>query len=357
MNKLFIFLFFPFIGFTQNVIPFVDFNNYFRSFQDDNFRVVEFQRIIDFKGGDEFVAYLDNKGNLRVFDGTTPKDITNLNLEYKVSDHLLAWKVMNTINMWDAGKMRTLTYNGRNYEVRDSLIVFDDTRYNSVNAYWNGTIYPLYNVVDSIYMPEFVGENIVAFRDNGNFYKIFWNGKTYDIGVWNSSISFQGGTDIMIFNDPINRTFAIFDKGEFLDVESFYMGKYKAGRGFIVYEDLNGNLNYYGNGNKVQLSNFSAKIWEVKDDIVVWSENSYLYTYVNNEKTKICNFLPTDYQLKNNVFVYRNIMGGVSAFVDGKNYDITNQNESSYDIYGSSVIVKLFNNSFIVLKKGVKYTS
>ena len=357
MNKLLIVLFFPFVGFTQNVIPFVDFNNYFKSFQDDNFRVVEFQKIIDYKGGDEFVAYLDNKGNLRLFDGTAPKDITNLNLEYKVSDHLLAWKVMNTINMWDAGKMKTLTYNGRNYEVRDSIIVYDDTRYNSVNAYWKGNIYPLYTVVDSIYMPEYIGENIVAFRDNGNFYKIFWNGKIYDLGVWNGSITFQGGTDVMTFNDPTNRTFAIFDKGEFLDVESFYMGKYKAGRGFIVYEDLNGNLNYYGNGNKVPLSNFSAKLWEVKDDIVVWSENSYLYTYVNNEKTKICNFLPTDYQLKNNVFVYRNIMGGVSAFVDGKNYEITNQNESSYDIYGSSVIVKLFNNSYIVLKKGVKYTT
>ena len=119
MNKLLIFLLLPFLSYTQNVIPFVDFNNYFRSFQDDNFRVVEFQQIIDFKGGDEFVAYIDNKGNLRIFDGSKPKDISNLNLEYKVSDHLLAWKVMNTINIWDAGKMKTLTYNGINYEVRD----------------------------------------------------------------------------------------------------------------------------------------------------------------------------------------------------------------------------------------------
>jgi len=357
MNKILLLLLFPFFGFSQNVIPFVDFNNYFRSFQDDNFRVVEFQKIIDFKGGDEFVAYLDNKGNLRVFDGTAPKDITNLNLEYKVSAHLLAWKVMNTVNMWDAGKMKTLTYNGNNYEVRDSLIVYDDTRFNSVNVYYKGVITTLYTVIDELYMPVFIGENIVAFKDNGNFYKVFWNGKIYDIGVWNGVIEFQGGTDVLTFNDPTTRTFAIFDKGEFMDVEPFYMGKYKAGRGFIVYEDLNGNLNYYGAGKKTQLSNFSAKLWEVKDDIVVWSENSYLYTYVNNEKTKICNFLPSDYQLKNNVFVYRNIMGGVSAFIDGRDFEITNQNESSYDIFGSSVIVKLFNNSYIVLKKGIKYNS
>ena len=357
MKCFLLFFFFPVFVFSQKVIPFVDFNNYFRSFQDGNFRVVEFQKIIDYKGGDEFVAYLDNKGNLRVFDGVAPKDITNLNLEYKISDHLLGWKVMNTVNMWDAGKMRTLTYNGRNYEVKDSIIVYDDLRYNSVNAYWKGNIYPLYTVVDSIYMPEFIGENIIAFKDNGNFYKVFWNGKIYDIGVWNGSISFQGGTDVLTFNDPTTRTFAIFDKGELSDVESFWMGKYKAGRGFIVYEDLNGNLNYYANGNKVQLSNFSAKIWEVKDDLVIWSENSYLYTYSNNEKVKICNFTPTDYQLKNNVFAYRNIMGGVSAFIDGKNIEITTQNDSSYDIYGSSVIVKLFNNSYIVLKNGVKYNS
>lgn len=348
---------FPFICFSQKVIPFVDFNYYFTSFQDNNFRVIEFQRIIDYKTGDEFVAYIDNKGNLRVFDGTSPKDITNLNLEYKVSDHLLGWKVSNTVNMWDAGKMRTLTYNGRGYEVKDSIIVYEDLRYNTVNVYWKGNITTLYTVIDSLYMPEFIGENIVAFKDNGNFYKIFWNGKIYDLGVWNGIISFQGGTDVMTFNDPTNRTFTIFDKGEFLDVESFYMGKYKAGRGFIVYEDLNGNLNYYGSGKKVQLSNFSAKLWEVKDDLVILDENSYLYAYYKNEKTKICNFLPVDYQLKNNVFVYRNIMGGVSAFIDGKNYEITNQPESSYEIYGSSVIVKLFNNSYIVLKNGVKYTN
>ena len=357
MNKILLFIFFPFVGFSQNVIPFVDFNNYFRSFQDENFRVIEFQQIIDYKGGDEFVAYIDNKGNLRLFNGTTPKDLTNLNVEYKISDHLLAWKVSNTLNMWDNGKMKTLTYNVRDFEVKDSLIVYEDLRYNTVNVYWKGIITPLYTVIEDLYMPSFIGENIVVFKDNGNFYKIFWNGKIYDIGVWSGVIEFQGGTDVITYNDPLTRTFTIFDKGEFLDVESFYMAKYKAGRGFIVYEDLNGNLNYYGNNKKIQLSNFSAKIWEVKDDMVVWSENSYLYSYSNNEKIRICNFLPTDYLLKNDVFVYRNIMGGVNAFVKGQNFEITNQNESSYDIYGSSVIVKLFNNSYIILKNGIKYTN
>ena len=113
MKYIFILFIFPIVGFSQKVIPFVDFNNYFRSFQDESYRVVEFQKIIDFKGGDEFVVYIDNKGNLRLYDGTTPKDLTNLNVEYKVSDHLLAWKIAGTINIWDSGKLKTLTYNGK----------------------------------------------------------------------------------------------------------------------------------------------------------------------------------------------------------------------------------------------------
>ena len=78
--------------------------------------------------------------------------------------------------------------------------------------------------------------------------------------------------------------------------------------------------------------------------------------FQKNEKIKVCNFIPADYLLKNNVFAYRNIMGGVSAIVDGVNYELTNQADSQYEIYGSSVIVKLFNNSYIVLKNGKKFT-
>lgn len=357
MKLSFIFFFLAISCFAQNSIPFVDFNFYFRAFQDESFRVIELQRIQGYKAGDDFTAYIDNRGNLRVYDGEKISDVTNLNVNYQVSDFLMAWNVGPTVNLWDHGFQKTLTFNGRNYSVKDSIVVFEDLRYNSINVYEKGKIKTLYTVVDELYMPVFIGENIVAFKDNGDFYKVYWNGQIYDLGVWNGDITFQGGTDILTFNDPTTRTFAVFDKGEFLDVESFYMKKFKAGRGFIVYEDLNGNLFHYQNGVKTQLSNFTSELWDVKDDIVIWSENSYIYSFSNKVKVNVCNYMPEDYLLKNNVFAFRNIMGGVSAFVDGKVIDISNQKDASYEIYGNSVIVQLFNSSFIVLKKGIKYNS
>ena len=364
---LVLFLAFNFNLSGQGVIPVVDFNNFFLSFQDGFYKPIEVQPVKEYKAGDELVAYIDTRGNLRLYNGKERKDITNLNVEYKVSDHLLGYKIGPTLNMWDDGELSTLTYFARNFEVRDSLIYFDDTRFNSMNVYWKDSSYML-----STIMHEFdqvwcnVGENVIVFKDNGNMFKIFWNGDIYQIDVWNNFNNnpnlnpfntFKSGTDIVCFNDPTTQTFVVFDKGEFYDLEQLPMVKYKAGRGFVVYEDLGGNLWYYADGDKFQLSNFSADTWDVKDDIVVWSESSYFFTYCNGKKTQIENFTPAQYKIKNDVLAYQNILGGVNAFVDGEIYELTNLPDSQFEIYGNRVLVKMFNNSFIVLENGRQYTN
>ena len=113
---LFFFFLFNFL-FAQGVIPCMDFNNFFLSFENGFFKQVEIQPVKEYKAGDELVAYIDTRGNLRLYDGKVRKDITNLNVEYQVSDHLLGYKIGPTLNMWDAGRLQTLTYFGRNYLV------------------------------------------------------------------------------------------------------------------------------------------------------------------------------------------------------------------------------------------------
>ena len=70
MKIAFFFIFFTFYFNAQKVIPFEDFNNYFRTFQEGDFRVLEFQRIQDYKAGDEFTAYIDNRVDLVLVNGT-----------------------------------------------------------------------------------------------------------------------------------------------------------------------------------------------------------------------------------------------------------------------------------------------
>ena len=351
-----LFLFLLLAPFAQSQIaPFVDFNGYFRTFYKNNFRQLEFQRIQSFTAGDNLVAYIDNRGDFRIYDGEKVQTLTNQNVEFKMSDYQLAWNIGPGIFCLMGEEKKLLTTFGRNYAVSDSLVVFENLQTNSVNVVYNGKIYPLFQTTGDVYMPEIIGENIIAFKDNGDFYKVFWRGKIYDLGVWQQGITFNAGTDMLTFNDPTHRTFAIFEKGEFLDLEQSYVKTYKSGRGFAVYEDLNGNLMYYANGKKAPLTNFSATFWEVKDDMVVWGENNMVYTYYNGEKVMVSTYMPKDYQLKNGVFAFRNLMGGVSACINGKVTEITNQQDATYTIYSNLVLVELFNKSFIVFKDGRKF--
>jgi hypothetical protein len=276
-----------------------------------------------------------------------------MNLDFQISDNLLGFNIGTTLQMWDAGVKRTLTFFGSEYIVKDDLILFKDTRWNTISVYWKGKDYPVQIATGDISLINSakIGENIFAYPDNGNLFKIWYQGNTYEVGVWNGDIDFQSGTDIVAFNDPTTRTFAAFDKGSFVDVEDQWVRKYKAGRGFIVYEDINNNLMVYRNGEKEMLSSFPGK-WDVIDDVVLYQNNGFTYVYSQGKSLDVANYVVEKYLLKNGTVVFTDIQGGVTAVVKGKIYELTKLQNAEYEIYGNTVLVKLFNQQFIILQDG-----
>ncbi|MCO5260827.1 MAG: hypothetical protein M9916_11840 [Crocinitomicaceae bacterium] len=339
--------------FSQAVIPFVDFNRWFRSYDNGTFKFIEMQEIKGYKAGDNLVAYIDIRGNLRVYDGKERYDLSNMNLEFQVSDYMIGWNIGTTLQVWRDGKTKTLSYFGGQYIVKDDIVVFTDTRSNSIVAYWNGQQYPMQTSTSDIFLKNSVkiGENILAYADNGGLFKIFYKGQFYEVGVWNGDIDLKSGTDIVAFNDPNTRTFAVFDKGNFLDVEDQWMKKYKAGRGFVVYENAGGSLMVYRNGQTSQLSSYPGN-WDVVDDIIVYENGGYTYCDVNGTSIEAANYRLTDFKIKNATLAFRNAIGGVSAVVDGKVVELTNMPGADFEIFGNSVLVKLAGNNYIVYQKG-----
>ncbi|MES2587640.1 MAG: hypothetical protein V4622_01595 [Bacteroidota bacterium] len=336
----------------SQLAPFTDYNRYFKTFYKNSFRQLEFQQVKSFDATDNLIAYIDARGDFKVYNGESTQTLTNQNVSYKISDAQLAWNIGPTLFSLNKDKKELITTFGNNYETSDSLIVYEDTRFNTVSVKIKSKIIQLYQVTGDLYMPTKIGDNTVVFKDNSDFYKIYWNEKIFDYAVYTRPIEFSCGMNVVCFNDPINQTFAVFDKGEILDVEPMFVKKHRAARNFVAYEDQQGNLWYYSNGQKEQLSNFSVSDWNATDDIVYWNENNIFYAYVNGEKKKICSFIPKDYKVKNNTIVYRNNMGGISIFADNKTTELTNQLDCTYSIYGNTVLVELFNKSFLVYNEG-----
>lgn len=356
MKKLFVISFLSVCSFAfGQVIPFVDYNDYLKVFYMGQARQLEYQRVLSYAYGDNILAYIDNKNDLKVYDGKNSYTATNMNVNYKVSDTYLAFNVSNGLYVIEDGKPRNLSMFAGNYIVKDSLVLFEDTRFNTWNILYKGMTRQLYQSTSQLSDPAYVGDNIVVFKDNGDVYRVFYKGQLYEFGVWMDPIKFATGTNVACFNDPTMNTFAVFENGEFLDVEPQFAKSYKAGRDFIAYEDVNGNLMYYSKGKKVTLSEF-PKSYSVVDNVVFFVENMYMYTYYQGQKTLVCNYIPKDFLLKNDVIAFRNLMGGVSAFVNGKVVELTTQQDSEYEISGNAILVKLFNRSYLVYNNGQLYT-
>lgn len=350
----FCFLLFLCLGFniSAQIAPFVDFSGYFNTFYKGNYRTLEFQRISSFQAGDSILPYIDGRGNFKIYNGDKIEQISIQQLTYKNSDYLVAWKIGSSIFSYDHGEKKMLTINGGDFIVTDSLIVFQDTRFKTLNVYYRNEVFQLMQQTGEMFMPDAIGENIIGFKDNGDVYRIFWRGKITELGGTSLGIVFSASTDIICFNDMINKTFSVFDEGEFVDVEQMFVKKYKAGRGYILYEDQNGNLFKYQLKEKINISNYSNGVWDLKDDVFVWNENALFFTNYLGEKIEISNYTPKEFEIKNNLIAYRNSIGGVNVFWNGKNYTVTNQIDASFKIFGKGVLVELMNSSFIYFSEG-----
>lgn len=147
----------------------------------------------------------------------------------------------------------------------------------------------------------------------------------------------------------------MFENGQFIDVEQFHVQEFKAGAGNIMYKDLNGNLKIYEKGKLETVSNFAPDFYDVRDSVMVWGENNYLFLYYNQKKTEIARFIPEEYSIKNQTIVFTNLMGGVSCYNQRGYKEITTQQDAQYTIHGNGVLVELFNKSFIYYIDGKVY--
>ena len=101
------------------------------------------QRITSFDAGDNIVPYIDNRGNFKIYNGEKVEQIAIQSVNYKFSDYLVAWKIGSGIYSYDKGVKKLLTLFGGDYVVKDSLVVFQDTRFKTLNV--------LFPVIKTVY--------------------------------------------------------------------------------------------------------------------------------------------------------------------------------------------------------------
>ncbi len=345
----------PFLVDAQNITAFSDVNGKLYQFDSGQIKMIEYQKVSDLQIANNYIAYKDSQGNYWVvWDGEKVR-ISQGPTNLFESNNLLVATYTSMLKVVDQGKVITLTSFVNSFSSGDSLVVFQDRIGGNLKYYYQGKTIEFAQVIGDIsFSPEQIGENVFAYDDGaGNFYA-FSNHKFYLLFSANQYPLFSSSLNVIAYNDLENNSFSIFKKGEIVDIESEYALKYKAGHDFVYYQDQSETEKVYFNGESNELG-YDLQELAVYDSIITFKEADYFKIWYKDEIYTIYNTTVNKPQIDGGIVAYRNNNNGVSAFVRGKEIEITKQSVSDFWLNGNTIVLKLSPSSYAVWWRGKLY--
>ncbi|MFT5822681.1 MAG: hypothetical protein ACI8ZM_003937 [Crocinitomix sp.] len=340
---------------AQNINVFTDANFRLHQFNSGVFEQIYYQQTGKIFVGNDYVCYVDSKGDIYVnYEGANILLGQTYN-EIHVTDNLLVMRTANVIRIFDRGIKHILTSNASTYGYGDSLVVFQDVIGGYVKYYYQDEVRTVAMVVGNYPLTaNQVGSNVFVYRDNTGNSSIFWRGAFHDLISTNRPITFACGQDVAAFNDPINGTFVAFDNGYVIDAEPQHAQTYACGNNFIYYKD-NAGVNKVYTEERVTELGYDLQNVIVRDSLVVFNDVGITKIWYQEDVYQIFNTKVTAPQIDGGIMAYYNQWGGVSAFVRGKEIEITRQKVESFRLQGNTIMLQYSRTAFAVWWNGKMY--
>ena len=108
---------------AQTIAAYVNFRNQFVVFDDGETKILEQLPPKSFKIGPDYMAYIDNVSNLKVYyDGEVETIDPGVILNYYAGDDYLVFEKYQQIKVWHDGKLKNLGNNITAYVASDSIV-------------------------------------------------------------------------------------------------------------------------------------------------------------------------------------------------------------------------------------------
>ena len=330
---------------AQPVSAFVNFQNQFMTWDNGVERRTETLIPIRYDVGRVAVPYIDNTNNFKIFTKGGVQQINQgFTADFTTTDNLIAYRNANALWVWENGKTKNLSNMMSSYAVGDSVVLFFDNVRSIYKAYYGGDIYEIEaflgatnifgvdtnviydgkSIADGQLPVVRVSDNIAAFVNYANRFKIFYQGQLTEQESFTVT-SFDVGRNLVAYVDA-NRAFKVFHKGETYELESFPPQTYKAGDNVAAYVTNEGYFKIFYEGEELEVGYFDPEHYKVADNVVSFKDPSgYFKVFYKGKIYTLDAIYPTKgYRSSYNSLVYTNTAGMIRMFSEGEVYDVTN---------------------------------
>lgn len=346
------------VSYDQNLTAFVDANNRLYKFDSGTVTQIYYQPTEAIHIDNQYICFVDSKGDIYVDFYGQMEMVAQSHTAIYDTDNLLVIQTATVLRAFDQGVKHILTSNAMQVAVGDSLVVWQDYIGGYLRYYYHDEIKEVAMVVgDYPLEPEHVGPNTFVYQDNAGNRSVFWHGKFWPIFSANQYAVIKAGQDVVAFNDPLSGTFAAFDNGYVVDVDPQHALAFACGDNFIYFKDAAETHKIFREEEVMELG-LDLQNVDVHDSIVVYTEFSaggITKIWYQMEIYQIYNTRVTEYQVDGGIVAYLNQWGGVSAFVRGKEIEITRSRVQNFVLHGNTITMQMGPSSYWVWWNGKIY--
>ena len=288
-------------------------NNY--TFNASNF-------VSEYRVTNNLIAFRLNR-QLKVFDNGNIKTMGVSVPYWEVNDDVLVWfdDLDRKLNVYYGHKVFELddalaSDDLKDFQTGKNTVVFTDSR-NNVNIFYQGEIFEVFykDRAKSIK----AGQDIVAFVEEPmNNFQIFYKGDFYEVEPF-EPISYQVADGILAYVDNSNYL-KVFYNYKFSTISMHSPNFYHAVDKLIVYGVQNYFKVYY-DGKEYTLENFIPNQYLVKNNVVVYTDQHGNLKYFKEGKTEVISYEHlTGFELQGSCVKYSFGVRSENIYSKGKTY-------------------------------------
>ena len=343
---------------AQKITAYVNFRDYFVVFDNGRTDVLEVMPPQSFKAGPDYLAYIDNVGNLKVYyEGKVETLDPGVILNYEAGDDYLIFEKYQQIKVWSDGKLTNLGNNITAWMGSDSLVAFYDQNYKNFHLYYHDEEFDLGDGLVELPITEFsVGNNIFAFIDKYQLtFTVFYQGYFTDLSTIIRKVDYKVDADIVAYRDDETNTFKAFFQGDIYDLEELPPIEYKVGHGMVAYVNQNQEFIVFYNGDKYRVLNYVPEYFDVKDSLVAFNNQGFLNVFYDGETTELTRYIPPAIKWDWSTLTYIDDNLKIQALMAGERQFIIN--ETLRDLYTNRniITVRFGNKRWAVYYDGQLY--
>jgi len=357
-KDLFLILFVAFLGTemqAQKISAYVNFRDYFIVFDDGRTDVLEVMPPQSYKIGPNYLAYIDNVGNLKVYyKGKVETLDPGVILSYEAGDDYLIFEKYQQIKVWHNGVLTNLGNNITAWKGSDSIVAFYDANYKEFHIFYHDQTYNLGDGLVEIPITDFeVGNNIFAFIDKYQFtFTVFYKGDYIDLSTVINRVDFKVNADIVAYTDDETNTFKAFFKGDIYDLETLPPVSYKVGHGTVAYVNQNQEFIVFYNGDKYNVLNYVPEYFDVKDSLVAFNNQGFLNVFYNGVTTELTRYIPPSIEWDWSTVAYLDDNLKIQALMAGERKFIINETLKNVYTNRDIITIRYGNESWAIYYKG-----